>query len=278
MKIVRHRLHTDDGEPVPFVRTPNASGELEAKYLVIHFTAGRSADESVRWLTSPAARASAHLVIGRDGSITQLVPFNRVAWHAGASRWEGISGLNRHSIGIELDNAGRLRRQGEQWCAWFGRAYPEDEVMEAVHKHESTSCGWHAYTPEQLDAVLEAALCIDQKYGLRDVVGHDDIAPGRKCDPGPAFPLPNFRSRLRGRAEDRPVLFETITALNIRTGSGTQHPTLALSPLPADTPLDVLRAEGSWRLVNVVEEVGGVQDVQGWVHGAYIRRRTDPTA
>lgn len=273
MKIVRHRLHTDSGEPVPFVRTPNASGELDPKYLVVHFTAGRSAAESVNWLTNPAAKASAHLVIGRDGQITQLVPFNRVAWHAGPSRWEGISGLNRHSIGIELDNAGRLRRQGQQWCAWFGTPYPDDEVIEAVHKHESASCGWHAYTPEQLDATLNAALCISQKYKLHDVVGHDDIAPGRKCDPGPAFPLANFRSRLRGRSEDQPILFETTTALNIRAGAGTQHEPFDVSPLPPRTPLEVLRAEGTWRFVNVVEGIGGVHDIQGWVHGGYLRRR-----
>lgn len=273
MKVVRHRLRTDEGEPFPFVRTPNTGGEMEPRYLVIHFTAGRSADESVRWLTDPRAKASAHLVIGRDGGITQLVPFNRVAWHAGVSKWEGLVGLNRHSIGIELDNAGRLEQKGQAWCAWFGNAYPDDEVMEAVHRHETRSCGWHVFTPEQLEATLEASAALVARYGLIDVVGHEDISRGRKCDPGPAFPLLNLRSRLFGRSEDETPLFETTTALNIRRGPGTEHERLEASPLPGGTPLEILGEEGSWRLVNVAEEVGGAVDVQGWVHGGFIRRR-----
>lgn len=95
MKILRHRLQHDDGAPVPFENSPNQRGGLDAKYLIIHYTAGSSADSSVRWLTNPASEASAHLVIGRDGSITQLVAFDRVAWHAGKSRWHGLASLNK---------------------------------------------------------------------------------------------------------------------------------------------------------------------------------------
>jgi N-acetylmuramoyl-L-alanine amidase len=239
---------------------------------VIHFTAGRSPQESVSWLTNAAARASAHLVIGRDGSVTQLLPFDRVAWHAGASEWEGLSGLNRHSIGIELDNAGRLTRQGMAWRAWFGTPYVDEEVMEAVHKHELSPSAWHMFTPEQLQAAFEVSLCIVQKYDLRDVVGHDDISPGRKCDPGPAFPLASFRSRLLGRADDDAPPFETTGVLNIRVAPGTQHAKLDVSPLPAATPLEVVRKEEGWWLVNVKVEIGGETDVQGWVHGSFVRR------
>jgi N-acetylmuramoyl-L-alanine amidase len=117
MKINDHRLLNDDGTPVPFAPSPNMGGEVQHEYLVMHFTAGRSAEESIDWLTKEEAKASAHVVIGRDGSITQLVPFDRVAWHAGASSWEGLQGLNKYSLGIELDNAGRLTRQGNGWRA-----------------------------------------------------------------------------------------------------------------------------------------------------------------
>ena len=71
----------------------------------MHYTAGASAESSIDWLTNPDARASAHVLIARDGGITQLVPFDRRAWHAGRSRWKDRTGLNGWSFGIELDNA-----------------------------------------------------------------------------------------------------------------------------------------------------------------------------
>lgn len=273
MKIDDHRLLDDAGEAVPLDESPNTDDEsLEPRYLVMHYTASPSAKAAVHWLTNPEANASAHLLVGRDGGITQLVPFDRVAWHAGRSSWEGLEGLNRHSIGIELDNAGRLERKGGAWQAWFGESYSDEEVMEAVHKHETAASGWHVFTPEQIEAALNAALSIVRAYDLLDVVGHDDISPGRKTDPGPAFPLGSFRARIRGRSEDRPDLFETTVNLNIRTGPGTRNEKLGVSPLPTGTRVEILGTDGTWRFVDVAGEVGGEHDVQGWVHGGYLRR------
>jgi N-acetylmuramoyl-L-alanine amidase len=272
MNVMTHRLESAPGNPFPFVESPNLGGALDPTYIVIHYTAGADASSAVRWLTNADARASAHLVIGRDGAVSQLVPFDRVAWHAGTSRWNGVVGLNRHSVGIELDNAGRLTRQGGRWRAWFGTPFPDEEVMEAVHRHESEPSGWHLFTPEQIQATLEACEAILRAYpGIRDVLGHDDISPGRKADPGPAFPMASFRSRLFGRAEDQAPGFETITALNIRRGPGTQHEPLPASPLPQGTRVDILREQGSWRLVDVTGDVGGEVDIQGWVHGRFLR-------
>lgn len=272
MDVSEHRLLVDEEEPVPFLESPNVGGELDPRYLVMHYTAGPGAEASLNWLTDARARASAHLVVGRDGEVTQLVPFERVAWHAGVSRWEGIEGLNSHSIGIELDNAGKLERKGQEWRAWFGATFPPEEVMEAVHKHEDEMRGWHLYPPAQIEAALEVATAIVRAYDLDDVVGHDDIAPGRKTDPGPAFPMASFRARIFGRADDRAPRFETTTHLNIRSGPGTTHEKLDASPLPPATRLEIVREDGRWRLVDVEGEVEGERDVQGWVHGSYIRR------
>jgi N-acetylmuramoyl-L-alanine amidase len=273
MKILRHRLHSDNGQPLPFVRSPNTGGPLESEYLIIHYTAGGSAHSSIDWLVNPAAKASAHLVIGRDGRITQLVPFDRVAWHAGTSSWAGRDGLNRFSLGIELDNAGPLNRVGGVWRAWFGRDYPDAEVIEATHKLETRPRGWHVFTEAQIAVCLEASLLLMQKYGLKDVLGHDDVSPGRKLDPGPAFPMRSFKARLLGRREDESVHSRTTTQLNIRSGPGTQHPTLQGSPLPEDTVVLVLEEQGSWRLVDVLDVVNGLMDLQGWVHGRYLGPR-----
>lgn len=270
MKIVQHRLQGDGGAAVAFQRSPNQSGSLTARYLVMHYTAGSSAAGAIATLTNPASRASAHLVIGRDGAVTQLVPFNRIAWHAGRSRWHDLRGLNAHSIGIELDNAGRLERQAGEWRSWFGRTYPSDEVLEAAHKNESRVRGWQLYTAEQLAVATTAARAIVEKYGLVDILGHDDIAPGRKADPGPAFPMNSFKSAVLGRRQDGAEIYETTAYLNIREGPGTGYEKLAASPLAPGTRLNLEARDGSWCSVEVLD-ANGRPDLTGWVHGNYIR-------
>ena len=272
MKIIDHRLCKDDGTPYPYVASPNIGDKIEHEYLVMHYTAGRTAAGAVQWLTNPVAEASAHLVIGRDGSITQLVPFDTVAWHAGASSWEGRVGLNHYSIGIEMDNAGRLTRHGDNWRAWFGADYPDSDVIEAVHKNEAEPCGWHLYTPEQIEVVFEVATLLMQEYKLLDMIGHDDIAPRYKSDPGPAFPMQNLRARVLGRRADEPVIYETTDALNIRSGPGTEYGALEGSPLPTGTRLVILDRAGVWALVDVQDTIEEIMDLQGWVHTRYIQR------
>src|SRR5687767_14248650 len=123
--------------------------------IIIHYTAGSSATSSIATLCDPNSKASAHLVIGRDGTITQLVPFDTIAWHAGKSQFGGRIGFNQYSIGIEIDNAGLLEKRGDKYYSWFNRAYPEDEVVTAVHRNQSLAQYWHAYTEVQLTATYE---------------------------------------------------------------------------------------------------------------------------
>ena len=271
MIIKNHRLYKDETSAVEYLKSPNYQGDIQSlEYLVIHFTAGISAESSISWLTDPRAKASAHLVIGRDGSLTQLVPFNKRAWHAGNSAWASRIGLNSYSIGIELDNAGKLHRVGPQWQTWSGHPIPDAEVVIARHKLETTECGWHAYTQKQLSAALEVASVLVEKYKLLDVVGHDDIAPGRKTDPGPAFPMESFRAHVMGRSEDEETRYRTTTVLNIRSGPGTEFAPLSGSPLPAGTEVVVLKNQGNWRFVDVLPEVNETADLEGWVHGRFL--------
>lgn len=269
MKIRRHRLQLDSGEAVRFEGSPNRGGELVPRYLVMHYTAGSSFDSSLNHLSQPSAKASAHLLIGRDGAIAQLVPFNRIAWHAGTSRWLGLSGLNQHSIGIELDNAGPLEAQGEAWQAWFGRRYPDEEVIIARHKNGGPQRGWHAFSEAQLTAAREAAAAICDRYGLVDVLGHDDIAPDRKTDPGPAFPMASFRAAVLGRREDAPAIFQTIARLNIRESPGLGGTRLPEAPLALGTRLGLLSLQGKWGFVEVLGD-DDRPSATGWVHTDYI--------
>lgn len=272
MKLIDHRLCKDDGTPYPFVETPNHGAKLTAEFLVMHFTALESPQAAIDLLKKRETQASAHLIIGREGSITQMVPFDTVAWHAGKSFWDGRHGLNPFSIGIELDNAGRLTRQGSKWVTWFGKQIPDEEVIEATHKNETSPTGWHAYTAAQLQVALEVGTLLVQTYKLKDVIGHDDIAPRRKNDPGPAFPMMNFRGRLMGRAEDEVVVHEVTATLNVRSGPGTMNPTVPGSPLPPGTKVEILSKQGEWRRVDVLQPVNGQMDIQGWVHQRYLKR------
>lgn len=174
MAIQNHRLI---GKQVTYTETPNKSGPIEPRYLVFHYTAGRSAQSSINWLTNPDAKASAHLIVGRDGKIAQLAPFNIKTWHAGRSHWDGLRGLNAHSIGIEVDNAGPLTKVGTTFKAWFGKEYPPNQVIHAKHKLEEEPRWWHAYTEVQITTSLELARLLVNEYHLKEVIGHEDIAP-----------------------------------------------------------------------------------------------------
>ncbi len=274
MKILKHRLLNDDGTACRYQPSPSVGGVLAAQYLVMHFTAGRDAASSIASLCNKASKASAHVVIGRDGGVTQLVPFNRVAWHAGVSRWQGLEGMNHYALGIELDNAGRLDRVGSRWQAWFKASYPDDEVLVANHKNAAPGtppCGWHTYTEVQIAAALEVAALLVGKYALRDVLGHEDIAPGRKVDPGPDFPMASFRARLFGRAQDTEEVLTTTTALHIRVGAGAGYAALPVSPLPPGTRVEALQKQGNWWRVAVLDTVGGDMDAEGWVNSRFLR-------
>lgn len=270
MRVANHRLLDAAGQSLCPAISPNHGGPLvQPTLLVMHFTAGRSFDGSVSWLMDPTARASAHVVVGRAGQVRQLVPFDVIAWHAGQSAWLGRQGCNGFSIGIELDNAGELQRQGGEWRAWFGVSIPTSEVMEAVHRDGGGPSGWQCYTDAQLTAATEVALAIRAAYpSVMDVVGHDDIAPFRKRDPGPAFPMASFKARVLGRAEAPLMACRTTSALNVRTGPGLEFPTVAGSPLPRGALVEVDASSALWRHVSAHLDGGSV--VIGWAHGEYL--------
>lgn len=162
--------------------------------IVIHYTAGGSAESSVRYFLSQPQGISAHCVVDRDGAIYQLVPFNRKAYHAGQSKWGLLTNINTVSIGIELANWGCLDNSRR---AWTGKALPEEAAAYAQHKHGQLSY-WEKYPDAQIAACTEICRALKLAYpAIREIVGHDDIAPGRKLDPGPLFPMDGLRDELR---------------------------------------------------------------------------------
>jgi N-acetylmuramoyl-L-alanine amidase len=276
MKIVNHRLVRDDGTPYPFKDTPNKGGTISPRWLVMHYTAGGSAQESISWLANKDARASAHIVIAKDGSITQMVDFNRRAWHAGESKWKGVDGLNGHSIGIELDSFGYLGNAGPGKWKFRSTTIPDTDVIVARHKFGSPNGGWIKYPQKQLEVALELAQLLVKTYRLEDVIGHDDISPGRKQDPGPAFDMVGFRaSCMNAPAADEvstpPVgsgtggRFRVTTSLNVRSGPGSSNPTVAGSPLAAGTFVRGQADQDGWKQIRAEGS-----SVAGWVSARFL--------
>ena len=141
--------------------SPNhdARGDAPIDILVLHYTGMKTAAEALGRLCDPAAKVSAHYTIDRDGTIYAHVPEDRRAWHAGVSYWAGERNVNARSIGIEIVNPG----------------------------HEF---GYIPFADAQIDALIELAQGILTRHPIpaQRVVGHSDVAPARKTDPGELFP------------------------------------------------------------------------------------------
>lgn len=275
LKIKNHKL-MDGNAAIEFVKSPNVGGTLNPRFLVIHYTASGPGSNIAQFFSRAAAKVSAHLVIRRDGKIIQCVPFNTVGWHAGKSSWtdkkgQKFVGLNQHSIGIEIENWGPLRRTGTGWTSWTGQPVENSKVIEARHKFGTPNGGWEIFTEAQIESTIEAARVICEQYGIDEIVGHDDISPGRKSDPGPAWKMDSFKSRVFGRAEtdDNVMVVRSPSGLNVRSGPGVEHAKVRDEPLPDGTRVVVLEADGQWRFVSVLNQ-SDVPDFSGWVHGAFL--------
>ncbi|WP_343565400.1 N-acetylmuramoyl-L-alanine amidase [Sphingobacterium sp.] len=157
MNIKEHQL-----TGVSYRDTPNKNGNIRPIYIIMHYDGASNATSAIYWMSDPKSKVSAHVHISREGVVTQLAPFNVECWHAGRSSWAGLTDLNRYSIGIELQNKG-------------------SEV----------------YTEKQINAAIEVCQTIIAYYPIREILGHSDIAPGRKEDPGIQFPWMKFKPLLK---------------------------------------------------------------------------------
>jgi N-acetylmuramoyl-L-alanine amidase len=149
---------------MPFRRVEAPSPNHDARpaaidMLVLHYTGMRTAEEAIARLCDPAAKVSAHYTIDRNGTVYVHVPEEWRAWHAGVSYWAGETNVNARSIGIELVNPG----------------------------HEF---GYVPFTDDQIASLIGLAAGILSRHPIpaRRVLGHSDVAPARKTDPGELFP------------------------------------------------------------------------------------------
>lgn len=270
---------------VRWERSPNHSGLLiggQPDTIVIHYTGGSTIDGAVSTLINERNSASAHLVIGRKGELVQLVPFDTIAWHAGISHHEETkrSGLNKYSIGIELVNAGPLEMLDEhRFVSWFRKIYSSEDVIKATHKNEYKARFWHLFSETQLSKCMEVCRLLKESYPIEYILGHDDISPGRKVDPGPAFPMERFREKLLflGRDDESDDLkksqkgetaFVNTHYLNIREGAHFKYNKVS-DPLKMGSEVQILSSDGKWCHVKVRDEKF---EIVGWVNGKYLSK------
>lgn len=196
MHIKEGILYKDDGGPVRWVKATAFGGPMAPRLVCLHDTAGALRPfSSVEWFASKQCGTSAHFVVERDGTITQMVPTNKRAFHAGQSSWKGVVGLNSCSVGIEIVNPGKLDKAGR---ADFGATVATpDEIVKLDSPQHGKGGFWLPYTPEQIEAVVAISRAIVEEYpDCNELVTHYEIAPKRKIDVGPQFPLAEVRQRV----------------------------------------------------------------------------------
>jgi N-acetylmuramoyl-L-alanine amidase len=205
------------GIPTLWQPSPNF-GERLPTFVVIHYTGTDSPSAAVRMLTSRQSQVSSHYLISRGGTIVQLVDERARAWHAGESKWGAVVDVNSASIGIELDNDGRS-------------AYPQ----------------------LQIDALLSLLSDLRQRYRLpaANFLGHSDVAPRRKLDPGPLFPWRMLAASGFGLWCDPPhpeppLGFDPIAGLRA-LGYDTRQPEAALAAFRARYTPDAVTPEPAER-------------------------------
>ena len=148
---------------------PRKRSKKSIKFIILHYTGMQSERESIKRLCDPKSKVSSHFVINQKGEIYRLVQDNRIAWHAGKSCWGKYKNLNKNSIGIELVNKGH-------------------------------DFGYTNFKKKQLFSLIKLCKSLIKKYKIKrkNIIGHSDIAPLRKIDPGEKFPWEDLANKKIG--------------------------------------------------------------------------------
>ena len=170
--------------------SPNFSSRIRPKksikFVIIHYTGMQSEIESIKRLKNPRYKVSCHYLINRKGEITRMVKEKHIAWHAGKSKWKKFMNLNKYSIGIELVNKG----------------------------HEY---GYQSFSTKQINSLIVLCKNLKKKYSIQkeNFLGHSDVAPLRKNDPGEKFPWKKLSTYNLGKWQKKQKINLRVRAENI---------------------------------------------------------------
>lgn len=197
-------------------------GTIVPKGIVMHYTAGWKTEGDIATLTTSDRQASVQFIVSREGVIYQCMPANFRAWHAGPSKYEGFNGLNNHFIGIEICNAGWIKKQSNgNYIDQYGqRISPRGKFLDYAERstasppeewhheyHPRLAKGEYAWEPfpiVQLDALEELTEALIKYYPtIKHIVSHEEIDTRNwKTDPGPCMPMRRYTKLLDDRGLD----------------------------------------------------------------------------
>ena len=150
-------MHTTSNYSINFGGKKRKKNQI--KFIIFHYTGMKNEIDAINRLTSSKSKVSSHYFVKTNGEILTLVPDLYVAWHAGISNWKNFKNLNKYSIGIEISNPG----------------------------HDFK---YKKFTKKQINSILKLSNFLIKKYKIKSkfILGHSDISPERKKDPGEKFP------------------------------------------------------------------------------------------
>lgn len=179
----------------------------EPKGLVVHYTAGRFSkgrEDAINTLRDLCKRGLACLVMDTEGRLYRAKnqSLSDIGWHAGESKWKGKEGISRFCLGMEICCAGKIEDKGSK--TWWGDNIHESLVRKVPGKENMKRGSYHKYTEAQEKSLINFILWqldTNSQFSIDWVVGHDEISPDRKSDPGGSLSMtmPSFRAMIRDK-------------------------------------------------------------------------------
>lgn len=207
----------------PLAHVPNFSMPTKGRYAkgfpigaIVHYTAGafrnglQSAIDTVSWGKNEGS-GLCFFCIALDGTVVQAFPLDRWGNHAGVSYWPQLgSSVSQHLVGIEICNGGLLEKRDDKFFTWFGEEIPAVKVRYVERQEDNVQPGYyHMYSDAQIASLEQLLMWLKGNdpinFNLDYVLGHDEVAPSRKTDPGGSLPMsmPSFRSKLKAMYKTR---------------------------------------------------------------------------
>lgn len=180
---------------------------------VVHFTAGHFSgglNKAIDSIEGGIKNGYNFMVISYDGKVVQACPLTDWGYHAGKSSWPGLGeSVSSKLVGIEINCAGKLEKRGDKYYTWFNLEIPQSDVRHVAAKDNVQAGYYHKYSKEQEDALVELLLWMKSNnpdiFSFDFVLGHDEVAPDRKNDPGGSLSvsMPEFRNLLKQKYKER---------------------------------------------------------------------------
>ena len=269
-----HLLVTGDNRRIKFIaaheKNFNADETLDPRFVVIHFTTGTNMMSTIHTFLNPDNGVSTHLLVGRTGQVVQFVPFDKVAFHCGLSTWEGKRFLNKYAIGIEVDNAGYLRKTPRGYKS-RDKFIPQEQIRFKKHWKERGERAWQTFTDEQVKVVENIVRALIEKYPtIKEILGHDMVNLINRLDPGPLYPLGELREAILDGPQQKIEPYSTTEACPIYENLDYQPPKVLPHPdfgeLPKNSMVRVREVHDHWSLVKVQQSTkSSLVEKVGWV-------------